>query len=99
STTAATASHTPPASICAPELIDLDAGSGTLRVSTDPTDQLNDATSSAAALVSTTAPASPIASPAPSRHDMRWVPSIVISASTMNNGIMACMTAVTPDSI
>jgi len=51
------ASNIPPASICARELITLEAGSGSLRVSTDDTDQL------IAAMVSATAPALSIGAP------------------------------------
>ena len=54
---AARASNIPPASICAPELITLEAGGGSLRVSTDDTDQL------IAAMVSATAPALSIGAP------------------------------------
>jgi hypothetical protein len=54
---AARASNIPPASICAPELITLEAGSGSLRVSTDDTDQL------IAAMMSATARALSIGAP------------------------------------
>ena len=48
---------TPPASICTPELMTLDSGSGSLRVSADATDQLIDA------IISATAPAQSIGAP------------------------------------
>src|SRR2546425_357198 len=57
SAAAVRASNTPPASICAPELMTLDGGSGSLRVSADDTDQLIDA------MISATAPALSIGVP------------------------------------
>src|SRR5437762_4042366 len=54
---AAKARSTPPASICAPELMSFDCGSGSLRVSADESDQL------IAAMISATAPALSIGAP------------------------------------
>lgn len=89
----------------------LEAGSGSLRVSAEATDQLIAAINSAIApdgsmalspspnewLTSTTTPPIPTSSAKASRRVRRCVPRKKISDSAMNTGMVANMTAVTPD--
>ncbi len=101
----------PPASICAPELMTLDDGSGSLRVSTDAIDQLIDPMRSATApalligapprynewLISTATPPIPTRSASARRIVSLWVRRTRISDSAMNTGIVAIMTAAMPE--
>src|SRR5262245_25549293 len=84
---AARASNIPPASIWVPELMTFEAGSGSLRVSADDTDQLMEATISATApilsigapptfnerLINTATPPIPIKSAKANRRLSLWV--------------------------
>ncbi len=105
------ASSTPPASICAPEFIILDSGSGTFRISADDADQLIAATISATApavsisapprfkdrLTNTATPHNPIANAPPRRAVIFCVPRIDISDKAVNIGIVASITAANPE--
>lgn len=104
-------SSTPPTSICAPELIIFEAGRGSLRVSADEIDKLTEATTSAIAprpsigapprlsdrLTSAPTPAIPISSAIASRAVSLCVRSSTISLSAMNAGMVAIITAVSPE--
>src|ERR1039457_6943669 len=106
SSAAVSVSSTPPASICAPELMALAAGSGSLRLRDAATDQLMAATIKAQApAVSTGAsprliecptrtatPAIPTRRATPSRNVRRWVRRKTISPRAMNTGMVAIMT-------
>ena len=104
-------SKTPPASICAPELMAFVAGNGSLRVSADAIDQLIAEIIKAVApigsigaspkfdewLTSTATPAIPPTKPSASLPVSLWLFRITMSARAMNAGIVAIITAAIPD--
>src|SRR5579862_214921 len=111
STTAVTVSNTPPANICAPELIPFAAGSGTFLLIADAIDQLTDANNKAMAPIGliaespnftdgftrTITPPTPNSEATTSRAVSRRLLMMNISESAMNTGIVAIITAAIPD--